>query len=116
MHLRGDSIVVHDLQSEGVIGIVEDVVLDTTVHATGDFDITADSIGGNPLVHGTADALGTIDHEIDAHDMDWLIRVSSLRVNASDQRDQRRPSECLHRQRRGPGLYRPARERHLRLR
>jgi len=77
MHFSGDNI---------VIEAVEDVVLDTTVHATGDFDITADSIGAqygsaHPLVIDTADAIGTIEHEIDAHDMDWLIRVSSLEVN-----------------------------------
>ncbi len=85
MDLRGDNIVVHDLQAKGVVGIVEDVVLDTTVHATGDLDITADGIGTleDAFVHESPDALGTIAHEIDAHDMDWLIRVSSLRVNAS---------------------------------
>ncbi len=77
MHFAGDDI---------VIEVVEDVILDTSVHATGDFDITADSIGAqygsaHPLVIGSADAVGTIEHEIDAHDMDWHIRVSSLEVN-----------------------------------
>ncbi|MEM4406491.1 MAG: calcium-binding protein, partial [Candidatus Methanomethylicaceae archaeon] len=69
-----------------IIEVVEDVVLDTSVHALGDFDIKADSIGAqygsaHPLILGMADPVGTIEHEIDAHDMDWLIRVSSLEVN-----------------------------------
>ena len=85
MHLAADNIVID--AGRGVTGCGRRV-LDTSVHATGNFDITADSIGAqhgsaHPLVHGTADALGTIEHEIDAHDMDWgTIRVSSLEVNA----------------------------------
>jgi len=77
MHLAGDDI---------VIEVVEDCVLDTSVHATGDFDIDADSIGTElgssaPLARDSADALGVIEHDIDANDMDWNIRVSSLEVN-----------------------------------
>ncbi|KPK77232.1 MAG: hypothetical protein AMJ79_03940, partial [Phycisphaerae bacterium SM23_30] len=77
MHFAGDNI---------VIDVVEDVVLDSSIHATGDFDINADSIGAqygssDPLVFDNPDAVGTIDHEIDANDMDWHIRVSSLEVN-----------------------------------
>ncbi len=78
MHLDGDDI---------VIDVVEDAVLDTSVHATGDFYIDADSIGtqlgsASPLVRDSADALGIILHEIDAHDLNWDIRVSSMEVNA----------------------------------
>ena len=78
MHLAA-----HDI----VIAVVEDCVLDTSVHATGKFYIEADSIGAvlssaSPLVRESADSLGTIEHDIDAHDMDWNIRVSSLTVNA----------------------------------
>ena len=77
MLFKGDNI---------VIEAVEDVVLDAAFHATGDFDITADSIGAQygssaPLVHDSEDALGTVDHAIDAHDLDWHIRKSSLELN-----------------------------------
>ena len=70
-----------------VIEAVEDVVLDAAFHTTGNFDITADSIGAqygssSPLVHDTEDTLGTIDHAIDAHDLNWHIRKSSLELNA----------------------------------
>ena len=74
----------HDI----VIDVVEDCVLDTSVHATGAFDIEADSIGAvltsaSPLVRDSADVLGTIEHRIDAHDMDWnAIRESSVEFNA----------------------------------